>query len=76
MKIPAIFAVALLTTAPAFGSDKGGMPDLAQIDQTCLPTSAANLMIWFGKHGYPKLILPGESDEERAALNQGCVSDV
>jgi len=58
--------LALLAGAPAWAQEKGGMPDLAQIDQTCLPTSAANLMIWFGHHGYPKLILPGATDDERA----------
>jgi hypothetical protein len=67
MKILAFVVVvaALLAGAPAWGLEKGGMPDLAQIDQTCLPTSAANLMIWFGHHGYPNLILPGDSEEAR-----------
>jgi len=41
---------------PALADEKEGMPDLAQIEQTCLPTSTANLIIWFGNHGYPKLI--------------------
>jgi hypothetical protein len=50
---------------PAAANEKEGMPDLAQIDQTCLPTSTANLMIWFGKHGYPKLILSGENKDEQ-----------
>jgi hypothetical protein len=36
------------------------MPDLSQIEQTCLPTSTANLIIWFGNHGYPKLIASGD----------------
>jgi hypothetical protein len=66
MKIALLFAATLLAAAPAFALEKGGMPDLAQVDQTCLPTSTANLMIWFGKHGYPKLILSGDSDDERA----------
>ena len=46
---------------PAFALEKGGMPDLAQEEQTCLPTSTANLIVWFGTHGYPKLIVPGDS---------------
>ena len=67
MRFSACLALAaLLAGAPAWAQEKGGMPDLAQIDQTCLPTSTANLMIWFGQHGYPKLILPGATDEERA----------
>jgi len=66
MKPLVLLAAALLAGLPVFASEKEGMPDLAQIDQTCLPTSAANLMIWFGHHGYPNLILPGDSDEARA----------
>lgn len=66
MKFPALLVVTLLAGMPVLASEKGGMPDLAQIDQTCLPTSAANLMLWFGKHGYPNLILPGDTDEARA----------
>jgi hypothetical protein len=66
MKTASLFAALLLAAAPAFALEKGGMPDLAQVDQTCLPTSTANLMIWFGKHGYPKLILSGEDADERA----------
>ncbi len=67
MKILAcLSAAALLAAVPARAQEKAGMPDLAQIDQTCLPTSTANLMLWFGKHGYPKLVLPGASDDERA----------
>ncbi len=41
------------------------MPDLAQVDQTCLPTSTANLILWFGHHGYPKLIASGATEDER-----------
>ena len=54
-------AVALL---PAWGEEKPGMPDLSQIEQTCLPTSTANLIVWFGLHGYPKLIMPDDSKED------------
>jgi hypothetical protein len=50
---------------PASAEQKGGMPDLSQEEQTCLPTSTANLIIWFGQHGYPKLILPGATEDER-----------
>jgi hypothetical protein len=66
MKTVSLFAALMLAAAPAFALEKGGMPDLAQVDQTCLPTSTANLMIWFGKHGYPKLILSGPTEDERA----------
>ena len=50
---------------PAAAKEKQGMPDLSQIDQTCLPTSTANLIIWFGQHGYPKLIASGATEEDR-----------
>jgi len=49
---------------PASALEKGGMPDLSQEEQTCLPTSTANLIIWFGTHGYPKLIVPGDSKDD------------
>jgi hypothetical protein len=65
MKTALLFAALILAAAPAFALEKGGMPDLAQVDETCLPTSTANLMIWFGKHGYPKLILSGATEDER-----------
>ena len=44
-------------------AEKEGMPDLGQEEQTCLPTSTANLIIWFGTHGYPKLIVNGDSQD-------------
>lgn len=65
MKRALLLATVLLAGLPAWGLEKGGMPDIAQVDNTCLPTSAANLMIWFGQHGYPKLILPGGTEDER-----------
>ncbi|MCE0523603.1 MAG: hypothetical protein LV480_11910 [Methylacidiphilales bacterium] len=40
------------------------MPDLSQEEETCLPTSTANLIVWFGTHGYPKLIVPGDSKDD------------
>lgn len=46
-------------------AEKFGMPDLVQVDNTCLPTSTANVILWFGRHGYPKLIPPGATPEER-----------
>jgi hypothetical protein len=49
---------------PLRADEKIGMPDLAQVEQTCLPTSTANLIIWFGRHGYPKLILSGATPDE------------
>jgi hypothetical protein len=54
-----------LIVLPASAGEKGGMPDLNQEEQSCLPTSTANLVIWFGKHGYPKLIQGGATEEER-----------
>jgi len=48
---------------PALALEKGGMPDLGQEEQTCLPTSTANLIVWFGTHGYPKLIVSGDSKD-------------
>jgi hypothetical protein len=51
-------------SVPAWADEKQGMPDLAQIDQTCLPTSTTNLIIWFGKHGYPKLIQKDDSVDD------------
>jgi hypothetical protein len=66
MKIVLVLASALLVVVPAWALEKGGMPDIAQLDETCLPTSSANLLIWFGKHGYPKLILSGDTADARA----------
>ena len=54
-----------LSLFPASALEKGGMPDLSQEEQTCLPTSTANLIIWFGHHGYPKLILSGDTEDDR-----------
>ena len=56
---------ACLAGAPALAEEKPGMPDLAQVEQTCLPTSTANLILWFGHHGYPKLIPAGANEDER-----------
>jgi hypothetical protein len=64
MRFALLLALAFGVSAPALAIEKGGMPDLAQIDNTCLPTSAANLMIWFGRHGYPKLLQPGATTDE------------
>jgi len=50
-----------LLSLPATAYEKEGMPDLCQIEQTCLPTATANLIIWFGRHGYPKLIVSGDT---------------
>ena len=49
---------------PVSAAEKAGMPDLSQEEQTCLPTSTANLIVWFGTHGYPKLIVPGDSADD------------
>jgi hypothetical protein len=49
---------------PLRADEKPGMPDLSQIEQTCLPTSTANLIVWFGLHGYPKMIMPGDDKED------------
>src|ERR1700733_6893787 len=58
-------SLAGMLVLPLAAEEKEGMPDLSQEEQTCLPTSTANLIIWFGKHGYPKLIRPGATDDER-----------
>jgi hypothetical protein len=58
------FALTGLISFPALAREKGGMPDLGQEEQTCVPTSTANLIVWFGLHGYPKLIVPGDSDDD------------
>ena len=60
----AILALAAVLLSPARGEQKSGMPDLAQEEQTCLPTSTTNLIVWFGKHGYPKLIRATDSDDD------------
>jgi hypothetical protein len=57
-------AGALLLPSLGRAEQKAGMPDLAQEEETCLPTSTSNLIVWFGKHGYPKLIVPGDSDDD------------
>jgi hypothetical protein len=59
----AIFLAGLLAS-PICAEEKEGMPDLCQEEQTCLPTSTANIIVWFGLHGYPKLIQPGDSKED------------
>ena len=56
--------LALVAVSPALAEQKMGMPDLGQEEQTCLPTSTANLIVWFGLHGYPKLIVPGDSEDD------------
>ena len=60
----AAFALTLVLLSPARAEQKIGMPDLGQEEQTCLPTSTTNLIVWFGKHGYPKLIVPGDSEDD------------
>jgi hypothetical protein len=62
------FALLLLLGIGCLASradEKLGMPDLAQVEETCLPTSTANLILWFGHHGYPKLIMSGDTEDER-----------
>ena len=56
-----------LIVLPAVAQEKGGMPDIGQEEQTCLPTSTANVIVWFGTHGYPKLIMSGDSKENNYA---------
>jgi hypothetical protein len=53
-----------LSSLHGSAAEKVGMPDLAQIEQTCLPTATTNLLVWFGQHGYPKLIAPGDSKDD------------
>ena len=58
------FCLAGMAAFSAQAAEKGGMPDLGQEEQTCLPTSTANLIVWFGTHGYPKLIAKGDSKDD------------
>ena len=58
------FCLAGMAVLSAQAVEKGGMPDLGQEEQTCLPTSTANLIVWFGTHGYPKLIVKGDSKDD------------
>jgi hypothetical protein len=60
----ALVALAASVLSPARAEQKTGMPDLSQEEQTCLPTSTTNLIVWFGRHGYPKLIVPGDSEDD------------
>src|SRR5450631_2813800 len=57
------FCLAGFVALPVVAAEKPGMPDLGQEEQTCLPTSTANLIVWFGTHGYPKLIVKGDSKD-------------
>ena len=59
-----------IVALPAFAGEKEGMPDLSQEEQTCLPTSTANLIIWFGTHGYPKLIVSGDGKVKAVELRR------
>jgi hypothetical protein len=58
------FCLVGILALPLAAAEKEGMPDLAQEEQTCLPTSTANLIVWFGTHGYPKLIAPGDNRDD------------
>jgi hypothetical protein len=60
----AMSLLAVATLVPVHAEQKSGMPDLGQEEQTCLPTSTANLIVWFGLHGYPKLIVHGDSADD------------
>jgi hypothetical protein len=64
-RLPAVSVVlgiglAGMLALPALALEKIGMPCLSQEEETCLPTSTANLMVWFGQHGYPNLIKKGD----------------
>ncbi len=59
-----VSGLAVVIALPAGAAEKQGMPDMCQVEQTCLPTATANLLVWFGKHGYPKLIVSGASEDE------------
>ena len=63
--VVALAMVAGLASCRVEADEKTGMPDLSQVDQTCFPTSTANLIIWFGRHGYPKLIPAAATPDER-----------
>jgi hypothetical protein len=57
--------LAFLSASPVLALEKAGMPDLCQDEETCLPTSAANVIVWLAKHGYPKLLQSGATEDER-----------
>jgi hypothetical protein len=61
------FFLAGFIVLPVSAAEKEGMPDLGQEEETCLPTSTANLIVWFGTHGYPKLIVNGDSKDNNYA---------
>lgn len=44
---------------------KRTMPNLRQVENTCFPYSAANLLWWFGENGYPKLLPIEEGSMEQ-----------
>jgi len=58
------FCLAGIVALPVVAAEKPGMPDIGQEEQTCLPTSTANLIVWFGTHGYPRLIVRGDSADD------------
>ncbi len=53
-----------LLSLPVIAEEKLDMPCLSQEEETCLPTSTANLIVWFGTHGYPNLIQKGDSADD------------
>jgi hypothetical protein len=46
------------------GVSKSDMPDLMASANACLPTATANLLYWFGKHGFPAILPRREFDDE------------
>ncbi len=69
-----------LSLVGLFGSgistDKLAMPDLEQTKNNCVPTSAANLMLWFGENGFPQLMTVRAKDgkaENTESVDEGVI---
>jgi hypothetical protein len=60
-----LLVIAAFLASPVQAREKEGMPDLAQVEQTCFPTAVANLMVWFSHNGYPNLLASGDDEDGR-----------
>jgi hypothetical protein len=66
MKLACVLLLILTSLAWGGVSNLGNMPNFKQSANMCGPTSAANLLFWFGKNGFTKLI-PHSTDETDAS---------
>ena len=62
----ALGLAAAATALPAWADEKPGMPDLASVKNRLVsPPLRLHLIVWFGTHGYPKLIkLDGDNKDD------------